>query len=253
MTKVMCPNNLDYFEFFSAGSFEAPCVVITPGGGYDHTSAREAKNVADEFLKRHIHAAVLYYRESLDSYPTPMDELGFTITYLRKNYKKLKIKKDKIISIGFSAGGHLALANAIYGDEYSENGKPNYLILCYPVVSSSKDIWHEGSFNNLLKDKISDSLLDKLSLERHIPADLPDVFLWHTFTDNSVSVLNSIRLLEALKEKDINVECHLFPEGGHGLSLADDTTMLGDITKKNSYVHRWVQMMFEWIIRKNIK
>ncbi len=96
---------------------------------------------------------------------------------------------------------------------------------------------------------INDEMLDHMSLEKHIPSDLPPVFLWHCFTDESVPVTNSIVLLNALKEKNIKTECHIFSEGVHGMSLSDESTGIKDNRKENPYVARWFLMCIEWLKR----
>lgn len=86
-----------------------------------------------------------------------------------------------------------------------------------------------------------------MSLERHITSDLCPIFIWHSITDESVSVLNSIELLQALKAKNVKAECHIFQEGVHGMSLSDETTGIKDKRKENPYVARWFSMMLEWL------
>ncbi len=44
-------------------------------------------------------------------------------------------------------------------------------------------------------------------------------FLWHTWTDQSVPVENSLLLLQALRKAGVNVEAHLYPVGPHGIAL----------------------------------
>lgn len=237
----------NYFTFCKCDDNVRGCAVIVPGGGYDHTSKLEAFNVAKKFNDNGFHAVVLNYREELISYPEPQRELAYTIDYVRNMNV---VDENKIICIGFSAGGHLALSNACYYKEYGYNSRPNLLVLCYPVVSSDSTIGHQSSFKYLLDGVSSPELLDKMSLEHHIPTDLCDVFMWHNMTDESVSVLNSIELMKSLKQKNINFEAHIFPEGCHGMSLSDETTGIKDSRKENKYIARWTEMMFTWINHK---
>lgn len=214
-------------------------VIIVPGGGYDHTSKLESENVANKFNSLGFNTCILNYRETLDLYPYPQKLLEETI----KEVKKIS-SVNKIISIGFSAGGHLALYNAIYSKDF----KPDLLVLCYPVVSTNKSIAHLGSFKSLLGCNFeSEELKDRLSLEHHIPTNLPPVFLWHCFTDESVSVYNSLELMKSLHEKNISCCCHIFNEGVHGMSLSDETTGIFDKRKENPYVARWFDMLITWL------
>ncbi len=54
--------------------------------------------------------------------------------------------------------------------------------------------------------------------------DTPPTFLWHTVTDDCVPVENSLLFFNALRKLEIPVEMHLYPVGGHGLSLANEET-----------------------------
>lgn len=215
-------------------------VVIVPGGGYDHTSSLESENVANKFNELGFNTCILNYRETLDVYPYPQNLLKQTIKELRQ-----LSNVDKIISIGFSAGGHLALYNACY---CNDNQKPDLLVLCYPVISTDVTIAHIGSFNNLLGSKsLSSNMLDTLSLEKNIKPSVPPIFVWHCITDESVDVCNTLRLVKACHETSISCECHIFNEGVHGMSLSDKTTGIYDKRKENTYVARWFDMMITWL------
>ena len=48
------------------------------------------------------------------------------------------------------------------------------------------------------------------------------VFLWHTWTDQTVPVENSLLLASALRKHGISLEMHIYPRGIHGLSTASN-------------------------------
>ena len=53
----------------------------------------------------------------------------------------------------------------------------------------------------------------------NVPADAPPCFLLHAEDDASVPVGNTLLLREALRARNVPVETHLFPDGGHGFGL----------------------------------
>ena len=53
-------------------------------------------------------------------------------------------------------------------------------------------------------------------------------FIWHTFEDRTVPVQNSVRMAEALHEKGIRTELHLFQKGSHGLGSAGEESRRAD-------------------------
>ncbi|MBQ2991717.1 MAG: prolyl oligopeptidase family serine peptidase, partial [Clostridia bacterium] len=54
-----------------------------------------------------------------------------------------------------------------------------------------------------------------------VSENYPPTFLWHTFTDETVPVRNSLRMALALADAGVLMEMHIFPQGRHGLSLAN--------------------------------
>ena len=68
---------------------------------------------------------------------------------------------------------------------------------------------------------------------------MPPVFLWHTAADSCVPVHNSLNMAVALKQKNIPFELHVFPDGEHGLGLAQDTPG----------ADQWPTLLTKWLRR----
>ena len=231
-----------------------PVMVVCPGGAYCSVSKREGEPIALAFVSRGYHSVVLDYSVYPDAgYPTSLLELGRLVSTLRCNADKWHIDTDKIFVMGFSAGGHLA---ASYGCFWSEDLiseslgcdkellRPNGLFLSYPVITSGEKA-HRNSFIHLLGSRY-DELVDKMSLENQVNSDTPPAFLWHTETDEAVPYENSVLFANALREKGIACELHLFPKGIHGLSLANAVTALDD-SQIEPCCQGWVDLAVEWI------
>jgi dipeptidyl aminopeptidase/acylaminoacyl peptidase len=117
------------------------------------------------------------------------------------------------------------------------NARPDFMILIYPVISMDKSITHEGSINALLGVNPSQKLINDYSNELHVKENTPPTFLLHATDDDDVPVENSIKFYKALKEKKITVEMHVYPNGGHGFSLA----------LNNKHLNTWPQRLFDWL------
>ena len=84
---------------------------------------------------------------------------------------------------------------------------------------------------------------------------MPPVFIWHTITDQAVPVENSLLMIHACRDAGVSVEAHLFPQGGHGLSLATvDTARAGspgegDLNNVVPAVQIWPRLAFDWLRR----
>lgn len=220
-------------------------ILICPGGGYEHISTRESKPVANAFLKRGYKVFILNYSILENAKDlTPLSEIEFAIKHIRTNANRYCIDPNKVVALGFSAGGHLALSSGtLLQPEY----RPNGLVLCYPVVTATCKT-HLGSLHYFCgTDTPSDEQIKQFSLDLHVDANTPPVFVWHTVTDESVPIQNTYNLVEALKHNGINYELHVFPYGEHGLALATHETC--ENIKENE-VHpasAWVDLTDKWI------
>ena len=235
-------------------------VLICPGGGYGMVSDRENEPIALAFLSLGYNAFVLRYSTAdmnEEKYPTQLLESSAALAYIRRNCEKYHVKSDSIAVCGFSAGGHMAaMLGTLWnedvvierlGIEFGEN-RPDGMILAYPVITSG-EFAHRGSFNNLIGDPQSEKLLYKLSLENSVGEHTPPAFIWHTLTDQSVPVENSLIFATAMKNANIPFELHIYPDGPHGLSLGARETISTVADRFNPHVSSWIELCNKWIIK----
>lgn len=235
-----------------------PAVLILPGGGYGHTSLREAEPVALRFAAGGYAAFVLHYSVAPAVYPAALREAAMAMRYIRENASYYEVNPSMVGAIGFSAGGHLCGMLGMCYDfpEVADIGcaeliRPDALGLCYPVAVS----WgrtHEGSFENLTGG--SAALRERLSLEKLVRADMPPVFLWHTRDDASVPCRNSLILAQALDEAGVDFSLHLYRTGRHGLSTADYLAYPADAVPQISWdVPGWIRSMMAFFGEKGFR
>ncbi len=239
-----------------------PLIIICPGGGYGYTSDREAEPIALTFLAKGYHAAVLWYSCFPAQYPAALLELARSVLIVREHADEWFVDKDAVIVQGSSAGGHLAASFACFwhddflaeklmgetGNSKKEILRPNGLMLSYPVITSG-EFAHKDSFVKLLGDRLGE-LGEKMSLENAVNDNVPDTFIWATYTDGSVPVENSLLFALALKKHNINTELHIFCEGCHGLALANHLTE-GPGGKENvPSCEVWTDLAGTWLKNK---
>ncbi len=232
------------------------CVVICPGGGYSYISKREGEPVALRLLGNGIAAAVVEYACAGAHYPAQLLQVLAAVTYVRRNSKLLHIHPERIVVMGFSAGGHAACsAGLLWHEDFAREAlgiregedRPDGMILCYPVITSG-EYAHRGSFLCLLGEDPDPVLTEKVSLEKQVTEFAPPTFLWHTAEDGCVPVQNSLMLAAALCGKGIPVELHVYPHGHHGLSLCDSTVNRpAEITVAAEYCSGWMEQCIRWI------
>ena len=227
-----------------------PMIVICPGGGYEKLSYREGEPIAMQFLAKGYHACVLRYPVAPGRYPVPLLELGQVMRIIHSHAEEWRVNTDQIIVSGSSAGGHLAGMLGVFWSRQwladmleteSKVLRPAGMRLCYPVITSDEAQGHLPSFGNLLGEQFEEDK-DKLSLEKQVTDDTPPAFLWHTATDGTVPVANSMRMAEALIECGVPGELHIYPEGVHGLSLASEQVRRADGSGVEEVCQSWIDL-----------
>ena len=232
-----------------------PAVIVCPGGGYRFTSDREAEPIALKMNSFGCQSFVLRYSCAPAQYPTALFELATAVKLVRQRAAEFHVDPQKIVVLGFSAGGHLAANLATKWDqpELTEAGfvpaeiKPNALALGYPVITSDA-FAHEDSINALLGEKASEGSLNQVSLEKQVTEQTPPAFIWTTDDDATVPVENSLLYVRALKKVGISCELHIFAHGVHGMSLATkETATLGRPEQISGSVAVWPELFAHWL------
>jgi len=209
-------------------------VVVCPGGGYaalamDH----EGKQIAEWFNSFGVTAVVLDYRHRNKGYghPNPMLDVQRAIRTVRAHAPAWKIDPAKIGVLGFSAGGHLASTAATHFEEHKSPAddidkvscRPDFAILCYPVILFDTDYTHRGSMQNLIGREAPPELIEYYSNEKQVTDKTPPTFLFSTYEDTGVPPENCIEFYLALRKHKVPAELHVYQKGKHGLGLAKGT------------------------------
>ncbi len=229
-------------------------VIVCPGGSYATLSEREGEPVAIRFQSYGAQSFVLHYSVEHKPYPTALLQAAAAVAAVRRNAKIWDIDPNGIVLCGFSAGGHLAASLAALWNDPLLAGlypdgecRPNGAILCYPIVTAAEP-WRERRFLEQLCAEENEETLSGLSVEKRVGAGMPPCFIWHNADDQEVPVMNSLLLMRALSQNDVSFEAHIFPTGGHGLSLADDTVATTEMGI-NEDCARWPELAWRWIHR----
>ncbi|MEP6673619.1 MAG: alpha/beta hydrolase [Ferruginibacter sp.] len=227
-------------------------VIICPGGGYERLSySWEGVNVARWLNSKGITAIILKYRlpnskSNIVPDLSPLMDAKRAMRIVRANAAKWNIKKDQVGIMGFSAGGHLA---ATLGTQFDRgdstsidsierfSSRPDFMVLMYPVISMIKNITHAGSRKNLIGLQPDTVLVQKYSSELNVSKETPPTFIVHATDDKTVPVENSLLFYKALKEKNVSVEMHIYPKGGHGFGLAYG----------QGYLETWTDRCLDWL------
>ncbi|MGA2051680.1 MAG: alpha/beta hydrolase [Opitutales bacterium] len=209
------------------GTANGTAVIFAPGGGYVRV------NIGNGSFFRWLTdngaaVFVLIYRNQDYGEPAPLQDALRAVRILRSRAAEFGINPDRIGFLGNSAGSHLAAsAGTLFNDPAGKtgapldavSGRPDFLILTFPVISMEVPYAHMGSRNALLGPNPSPDVIAHWSLEKQVTKDTPPTFLVHTMEDQVVPVENTILFYEALRQAGVPVEMHLYEKGPHGSGL----------------------------------
>jgi acetyl esterase/lipase len=218
------------------GSGSGAAIVICPGGSYVNLSMdKEGYAVAKWLNTLGVSAFVLKYRLGPRyHHPIELGDAQRAIRIVRSRAAEYGLQADRIGIMGFSAGGHLAstagthfdAGNATAADAIDRaSSRPDFLVLCYPVISFTTFV-HAGSKKNLIGENPDPQLVENLSNELQVTKDTPPTFLFHTTTDATVPVEDSVMFYSALRKAGVPAELHIYERGPHGVGLAQNDPVL---------------------------
>ena len=137
-------------------------VIVCPGGSYQGLAMdHEGYQIAQWLNKRGVNAWILRYRLGSHNYHHPVQKSDVlrAVRSVRSGTTAHGIAADRIGVWGFSAGGHLAFTAATHFDQGNTNAddpidrvssRPDFTILCYPVITMDDAFTHKRSRSNLL-------------------------------------------------------------------------------------------------------
>lgn len=223
-------------------------VVVCPGGGYGiHAVDHEGTQVARWLNSIGVSAYVLKYRlGGRYKHPAPMQDVQRAVQYVRANAEQNGISAKRIGVMGFSAGGHLASTCATHFLDAKADAtdpvervssRPDFAVLCYPVITMTESFGHGGSKRNLLGDNPDPELAKFVSSELQVTPQTPPTFLFHTAEDTAVPVENALAFYAACRKHKVPAEMHLYQFGPHGVGLAPGDPALST----------WKDRLHDWL------
>lgn len=232
-----------------------PLVLLFPGGYFAYYSKKEIDPVVTRLLAQGMQVAVVYYSLVNDAggvYPDAALSGLAAVEYFRENSYDFLVDPNRIITMGFSAGGHVAaIINAMLEDsgmqnefDLSESMQPNATILAYPFI----DIEKLGF--KLTPEQMA--VIPKNPLfhdaAKGVTDKTPPTFVVHATADPIVPVANGISYFLALQEHNVDAE-GLFLQGKvHGFSTATpDVGLAGNADLVDAHLAHWFDMAMEWV------
>jgi acetyl esterase/lipase len=207
----------------------SPVIINIHGGGWNK-GVRQSQTGFNTFFKMGYAVANISYRlTGQATAPAAVEDTRCALIYLIKNAKELNIDVNKIVIMGGSAGGHLALMGGLLGNDHRfdgncagvENIKVAAIIDKYGIT----DVWDWGYGTNVtsksatrwLGEKANDREFARtVSPLTYINKNSPPIFIVHGNADPTVPYQQSVDLHKKLKEVGVQTEFITVEGGLHG-------------------------------------
>lgn len=213
-------------------------VLACPGGSYLQVwQGTEGHNRASWYTDQGIVYAVLKYRLPNGHYEVPLSDVHQAMKLLKEHQEEYGFNKLGIQ--GCSAGGHLASTAATHYT--SDENRPDFQILFYPVVSFDPDFTHMLSRESLIGKDAPESLVTLYSNEKQVTPQTPPAFITASTDDGLVPVRNSVEYYNALLANGVSATMLLFPVGEHGWYGNDQFP----------YCQTWLDALRVWLMQQN--
>ena len=232
----LAPEQIPRLTVHLAPNSNGAGVIVCPGGGYRTlASDHEGLQVAQWLNQSGIHAFVLRYRLGPEHHSSVSLRDGKrAVRMVRHRSSEWGVDPTRLGMLGFSAGGHLALATALSADAREEptdaiddeDSRPNFLVPLYAVTN--------GDARGRKADEYwpTDILVDDKT---------PPTFIMHTHEDSVVPASQATLLYNALLTAGAPAELHIFNHGDHGLGLNRGSNAV------DSKASPWGNLLLSWL------
>ncbi len=194
-------------------------LLICPGGGYWNLFWElEGEEVAAWLNSIGVTGIILKYRVPRrpgdpkgEPAPRALQDAQRAVSLVRSKARDWGIDPKRIGMVGFSAGGHLAIATATsfekrtyepQDDVDKISCRPDFAVAVYSGYLKAKD-----------KDELSPGL--------RVPSGTPPIFLAHGGEDIISSPEHSVFMYLALKRANVPAELHIYAGAAHDFAVRD--------------------------------
>jgi acetyl esterase/lipase len=210
-------------------------VIICPGGGYWNLYWElEGEEVAAWLNSQGLTGILLKYRvprrpDEPKDQPArrPLQDAQRAVSLVRSKAKEWGIDPKRIGMVGFSAGGHLAIATATRFEKRTYEPiddidkiscRPDFAIAVYPGYLKAKD-----------KEELAPGL--------SIRAGTPPIFLAHGGADIISPPEHSVLMYLALRRAGIRAELHIYAGAAHDFA----------VRKVDHPCSTWTEHCLDWL------
>lgn len=215
--------------YLPKSSTPTPVVINIHGGGWNK-GVKESQTGFNTFFKAGFAVANIEYRLSGQATaPAAVEDARCALLYLAKNAATLNIDKDRIVVMGGSAGGHLALMAGMLGNDHRfdtnckgvEGVKVAAIVDKYGIA----DVW-DWAYGPNKTSKSATQWLGTYAKDQAFAASVspmtyvsknnPPIFIVHGDADPTVPYQQSVDFHQKLQAAGVKTKFIAVPGGLHG-------------------------------------
>ena len=221
-----------------------PVFLAIHGGGWTGGNAQGFYPFARHFAEQGMIGISLEYRLRNETQGTTVfdcvQDARSAVRWIRQHAGELGADPVKIVAMGGSAGGHLAVSTALF-HEVNENtdptdisARPDALVLMYPVIDTSADGYGQAKIGDRWRE---------LSPVHNVRGSLPPALILHGTGDAVTPYAGALKFHEQSKAAGNDSTLITFPGGRHGYIIFDPDEykqaleQMTDFLKKQNMLH----------------
>lgn len=229
-----------------------PAVLVLPGGGFREHTGHDGTGYARWLGTLGIGAVVLRYRRRPDPFPLGLHQARVTLAALQDGQLLAGTDPGRVGVVGSSAGGLLAgllATGAVLSVEEppARVPRPAFQVQSYGIADLA-----------LIPDEAVAALLGgnahlarELSPVTHVDGHTAPSFVWATAPDPP-GLFNALAWAQALAVAGVPVELHVYPEGWHGVGLADNVAHGPHGHAAIPHTARWTTACRHWLEHRGV-
>ncbi len=216
-----------------------PAFVTFHGGGWTGGDARRMYPVAAHCARQGMVAFSVEYRlVRPGSGATVFDCVAdgrSAVRAVRARAAEFGIDPGRVIANGASAGGHVAVATALFGqfdtpgEAPAVSAEPNALVLFYPVIDTSEEGYGQAKIGGRWRD---------LSPVHQVRPGLPPTITFHGTADTTTPFEGARRFHAAMRQAGNRSELEVHEGGIHGYFLHDRALFEATLATMEAFLRR---------------
>lgn len=214
-----------------------PAFIAIHGGGWGGGDATRMYPFTDYFARQGLVGISVEYRllkpgNGITVFDCVTDGRS-AVRYVRAHAADLGVDPDRLVASGASAGGHVAVATALFaafdepGEDRRVSAEPNALVLFYPVIDTSKEGYGQAKIGERWRE---------LSPAHNVRPGLPPTLVFHGTGDTTTPFKGAQLFHDEMRQAGNRVQLDVNQGGGHGYVLVERAIYEDTLAKTEKFL-----------------